>query len=154
MRRQDWNPHCGDSDFDSQADAQPVADTQEELLGQPRYEDSQPTHEPSDTLDQLMGNLEANLPEEPVPGPERPQVLSPTGSRTSQSSAPSPEPGASLTEKHAQINKVLPTPCRTASTPNMQVPNQNATCDLKDCGRMCIKLHNARIWSYTILTCI
>lgn len=78
-----------------------------------------------DTLDLLMDNLEENLTPVPLPGPDRAQIPSPSRAEASVDTPRVASPPASKpVEKqaaHAGVAPpgVLPTPCRSESTPQL-----------------------------------
>lgn len=75
-----------------------------------------------DTLDLLMDNLEENLPQVPLPGPDKAQIPSPT--RAADTPLVASPPASKPVEKEAAHAGaappgVLPTPCRSESTPQL-----------------------------------
>jgi len=101
--------------------------------GHAEIHDGQPMF-PDNSLDELMKDLESQLPEVPLCGPDKPQIPSPLGDRSRVGVQP-PQPVAGSAGKDAAGGKaVVPTPCRANKSSRSVAPNgvPNSLGGLKD----------------------
>ena len=102
---EDWAPTSSgalDSQVDSQEDAENGVAVESDGHHQPPKEPvtSEPEGSMVYELNQIMSSLEENLPEQPFPGPEQPQIL---GDRTK---------GQELAKVQEPAPRPISTPCR------------------------------------------
>lgn len=119
----------GEESSDSQpTDSEPVAD------GLPLFADSlgpvQDTQEP-DLLSELMGELEKQLPDHPLPPVASPQIPSPPRDRTIIEQSAASKPVAEADVKPPVVgmgaSAAVATPCRSDSLPQMDPKPSAAT---------------------------
>lgn len=119
----------GEESSESQpTDSEPVAD------GVPMFPDSlgpvEDSQEP-DVLDELMGELEKQLPEHPLPPAASPQIPSPPRDRTITEQSGASKPVAAADVKSAVVgmgaSAAVATPCRSDSLPQMDPKPRAAT---------------------------
>ena len=92
MACQDWAPTSSGASGDSQAESQDMEEMESHMVPAEQEEDPMAFE-----MNQVYDSLEQNLPEVPLPGPDRPQVL---GSRTESKEIETPAP------------RPVSTPCR------------------------------------------